>query len=926
MSDFNLSEIFSIYTRDCGELVEDIPVENSAEFLDSLTDALAVTPERLAEEENFNGAIYLLNSYEELDGKSAGGLLDLIVSGLKYETQQTQGAIDSNDVDSLPTVKGLLERYAFLLHWYLNSLERITLNKADAVVSTGKGSRTKVSGEFSAACQLVLSALEAICSCLRLNLGTIFVTSSETDLFTSLFLKPVYQMMEHEQVVKNSKVRMHMFKVICLCVKMHSQQSSVQTSLMQLLIYFEHLPEPLAELLQILHEQFDHVAITEDMLKELSNREFNSNDTKGPKLVSQFLTRLSQLIPQVLMKQMSVLVKLLDIESFTLRCSVIEATGSIITYISQQEEDPERQKTQIHSFLDLVEERTLDVNPYCRCRAIQALTNVCELESKLTSRRPNFTAIAVRCLTDKSSLVRRNGIKLLSRLISTHPFDLLHGPQLDLKSWNIRLEQLQKELDELQPDVGETTTSQADESAIDGNALDAPSDDEQEGEGGDRTVTKESADELVTQQQKEESINRLKLTKKYYLEAIEFIHKVHEALGSAELLLFSKNKNEIIDSMDLFVLADAFGIEIARVGIRKMIHLIWAKANNDEGSAIQSHLISCYQSLFFDTPIGLAENDANLLVARNLISLTYSATLAELASLEHLLVLAMEKERLISNGVIKMLWKIYGYQQREISKSQRRGAIIVLGMLSKADSSIANAGLELLLKIGLGEQGRKDLGLAKYTCIVLQHCVQEGDWKKMRPDGVGPPRFAPSHEVIEGLCAFLLLPYQSMEWFGVAEQAIRAINDLCESPDLVYSKLVKIKTQEAFEGDGNEGALSQLLFIVGDVALKIMVHLERCEALFKRSKIALEKSNAAKRSEDEKSKKEEDEDLEMVGGGTSEDDFTEAITYIREREMLYGKDSLLARFGNLVSDICKTGLQTPYVSWHSFGNCTSRLF
>ena len=39
-------------------------------------------------------------------------------------------------------------------------------------------------------------------------------------------------------------------------------------------------------------------------------------------------------------------------------------------------------------------------------------------------------------------------------------------------------------------------------------------------------------------------------------------------------------------------------------------------------------------------------------------------------------------------------------------------------------------------------------------------------------------------------------------------------------------------------------------------------------------------------------------------GGTTEDDFTEAIAHIRERELLYGPNSLLANFGPLVTEIC----------------------
>lgn len=45
------------------------------------------------------------------------------------------------------------------------------------------------------------------------------------------------------------------------------------------------------------------------------------------------------------------------------------------------------------------------------------------------------------------------------------------------------------------------------------------------------------------------------------------------------------------------------------------------------------------------------------------------------------------------------------------------------------------------------------------------------------------------------------------------------------------------------------------------------------------------------------------DELDLIGG-TTEDDFTEAMQIIRERELLYGPKSLLARFGPLVTEIC----------------------
>jgi condensin complex subunit 1 len=78
------------------------------------------------------------------------------------------------------------------------------------------------------------------------------------------------------------------------------------------------------------------------------------------------------------------------------------------------------------------------------------------------------------------------------------------------------------------------------------------------------------------------------------------------------------------------------------------------------------------------------------------------------------------------------------------------------------------------------------------------------------------------------------------------------------------------------------------------------VYLEKLEAQFKKRKQAVE-SGASKEAAEKDSG--EDNELEMIGG-TSEDDFADAVLYIKEKELLYGENSLLAKFGNLVREIC----------------------
>ena len=97
-------------------------------------------------------------------------------------------------------------------------------------------------------------------------------------------------------------------------------------------------------------------------------------------------------------------------------------------------------------------------------------------------------------------------------------------------------------------------------------------------------------------------------------------------------------------------------------------------------------------------------------------------------------------------------------------------------------------------------------------------------------------------------------------------------------------------------------ALSQLLFIVGHIAIKQIVHLELCELDFKRRKAEKEKTKAPNASPTKASTVDQNE-LDLIGG-TTEDDFTEAMTHIREQELLYGENSLLSNFAPLLTEIC----------------------
>lgn len=446
---------------------------------------------------------------------------------------------------------------------------------------------------------------------------------------------------------------------------------------------------------------------------------------------------------------------------------MIEVCGNLIADLSRQEERSENYKTQINGFFEILEERFLDINNYCRCRNIQVYMKLCDLDQKFPKRRQAAAKLAARSLEDKSSNVRRNAIKLLGKLVSTHPFSVMHGGQLSHSEWDKRLQAVDTELNSLKPPVGSPglgETASHPDASVDSALLDEATVVENEPKHSplpnaeqQAAIMKKAADDAATS----ELITRLQLTRKYYVEAIRFIEVLHAATPIVCQLLSSKNKSEVIEAMDFFVVIDAYKIEAARTGIRRMLRLIWTKGNSDEGKGVQTHLIDCYRGLFFGAPDSFSDNDAANYIARNMISLTFGATPAELTSLEQLLSTMVKAEH-VSDLVISKLWQVYGVQKQEISKNQRRGAIIVLGMLAMAEPDIVVKEMGTMLRIGLGSLGRSDLGLAKYTCVALRRI---NPTTRQTKDGSAPAsRLDNDHAVLIKLVSIIEIVSDSKEW------------------------------------------------------------------------------------------------------------------------------------------------------------------
>ncbi len=199
---------------------------------DSLQFLLKCAPISIASQQNFphepdSELFKLSRSASLLPTHSLSKIFDLVISGLSAEAEAVHLELEAGDQDASQHQRKLLEMYAFLLQWSISAVEVKTAEKPSGAPTkgrgAGKGAKSKGAakdGTWDSSAQLQ-TALDTMCKVLKLKLGKIFVTTSERDTFVGLFTRPVYLILESEQRIKSTALRMHAFKVLCIAVKHH---------------------------------------------------------------------------------------------------------------------------------------------------------------------------------------------------------------------------------------------------------------------------------------------------------------------------------------------------------------------------------------------------------------------------------------------------------------------------------------------------------------------------------------------------------------------------------------------------------------------------------------------------------------------------------------------------------------------------------
>lgn len=693
--------------------------------------------------------------------------------------------------------------------------------------------------------------------------------------------------------------------------------NTIVSALVDLLHTYEHMAPLVAELCTMIDEKNSPTnVLATELLREIGRLDTSGyvdnaagNKASGIKNVSPFVSELAAVQPRVVLSNISLLLPHLDAEPYVLRSAIINSIGHILVREDCEIEtrkdkvpddegdegsgDDSRGKRQIvtmaktrSNLFDILCERTRDVTSFTRAASLKVLNDLTEKQSLPLDRIMPVTAIAIDRLQDKTVMVRRNAMQLLTTLLENNPFMGMLNPDL----YRTKIGELEAYLKTNVPEeflkARDAALEEARNAAL---GSDEHTDEENFGDDNDTKNVEREVKEIeraalvaaiADAEAKQESNEELSpteiefLTKlrglKFATSALSFIEVFENANASFQTMLMSTNPSDVTEALRFFVKAKHFGLPCAVTGMRRALALMWSTDAN-----IQEEVLRAFLEVFAAEPgtEGKQLLPANQ-IAQNFLDLAGDATLSELASIEEALGRLVRKE-IIPPGVFSILWTMASQAEGQL----RASAMLVISMAASADPKIVDSAYRLqnLYDAGLGDytEEHRDWASARSAACALQRVARA----KVDPSSA---KYIMLDLITERLVAVARGDWcidgdeeDTNSWFCAAEQTINAIFAISPAPEKVSMEIL-LGHQAAIFGSPEEPCnvahsrrLSRFFFVLGHIALKLLIYTEVLSSAVRRATAA---KSVKKQESASSGKKDKCVNESKEGSGDEEDD------------------------------------------------------
>ncbi|CAM9483812.1 unnamed protein product [Scytosiphon promiscuus] len=772
--------------------------------------------------------------------------------------------------------------------------------------------------------------------------------------FMGLFLRLSCKMLELPETAKHARQGELALRLVAEPFRLApAMETEISSAVFTLVRENRHLADFAARLCYDLVERHGDSRLGAELVREVGRMDMpdvNSKNTAAaaPVInVSEFLRELVTVLPGTVHAHASVLLPHLSSRPHQIRHAVVASLAEVVAAGhedkmaavaaggegAQVKADPRRVRMKDRNrdaLLDQLVERALDVSPFVRLAVLRAWSSIAERGALPRKRFLIAARLGRNRLRDQSSLVRKEAVKLLSTLLEYNPYNSTLDLKVNQESLRDAREQGRRVFPRRQDESrGRHAASSSEVSAR--RASSARLMDRGDFGVGSRRDQKNATsqrgrnfllsrrigfhtspfDALVSnptlylpplpssnvQLTKEQAEVVVKAAQCHHLRAaVLFIEEFQEAGVSLEGLLGSTTVSDVVEALRYFVTACRFQLPGALDAIKKSLTLIWRTEAPIE-TAIKSAFVQVTQRR------GQHPNAAQF-VAKNLVTLVNESKAGELASLEEV-VASLVKDTLDKDKptVFEQLWCAVG--RKDQLPRARAGALHAIAMGSSANPSLVNdlSRLDVLRETALGRA-----------------TMESRDWRTVRC-ACDPKIVMGSKEVdhilprlvyfLQGKWCARVSAKASDEERAVADGEMRdcavfasaamaVLFHLNRAPEALGAGVVRRIAADTLSTDTvSPHALSRLCFVLGHLALKLLVYAEDLAGGLERARAKVKPPAKEKKAGDASDDNDDDataQELGLNAEASAEDE--QRLAELVEKEIV-GRN-LLGAFGPLL--------------------------
>jgi len=744
------------------------------------------------------------------------------------------------------------------------------------ILLTQKSRSKKVSSGINIETELQ-DIIQLIMSFLDLDISKLWEDRLVDDAFVKLLENFLYNLLEDQQLVKDKALKLLIFEALGCLIKKFGQNVNTEFKVVQMIQSYEHISASLAEALFIWTDKFQFLSLLPQVLRELDLicEDDLMKDAAIARSISNFITELGRLFPNQLLANIDLLLDRLEQEPYSIRNSVVDCIKEILLNNLCKEEADEKSKADRDHFIEILfEHANLDMNAFVRSRAVNSLAALVKAESFPIKKSHDLVDLGVKILLDKSGLVRKAGLQLLTGLLAWNPF----GANLTVKSLEENLEKAEEKLKELQKDL----------------PVKMETEEEEENEDEDPNVAEEEESAADCQIKKQKEIVA------YFSMAYGFVQKIRDASHLLNQLLFSKTQSDVLESIQFFKVAFQFNLDFVIEGIDAMIHQIFS-----DDQKIRDAVVSAYTEMFFQNSSNSGRSMNPLMIVQNLTSITKRVTSASVNAFQCLLT-ELQKNQVIPSTATQIIWNKLSSSTNE-NVNEVKLILQLISILAHKNPEILRGKLDLLVKVGLRyveqQNGYHDFQLAELTCTVLSKIAEPTNSSKKSP------KYSHDHLVIKSVLDLAVkgFPLKSNNYIKFVNESITVLINLSESPFKIIEQLFNSIFNIVSSSEVDNELLTRLFSVSGTLALKAFAYVDckvqaDLDSKKSKSKSSKKRDKKSRRKSQNKSQVDQD-DAEDDSEDETGQDHQDLINQIIENEIV-GPKTLLGIISRLLVQAC----------------------